>query len=177
MTFRVIPCDPGRLRRLLDDELPAGEKSELIEHLDACPACQRALEQMAAESRWWGDARLLDGQVPPDVPPTADGAPRGERAGATQGPASVFLDPPEGSESLGRLGPSRDQLRSFVDALLDVAADPLQLRLRNDWPETRALVEGVAQRVGVSDRGRDALGLLEALAWHQHARESAARLP
>jgi eukaryotic-like serine/threonine-protein kinase len=41
-------CPPAeRLRLLLDEKVAAGESSDLLTHVGACEACQRALEQLA----------------------------------------------------------------------------------------------------------------------------------
>jgi WD40 repeat protein/serine/threonine protein kinase len=86
-------CDQDRLERLLVDALAEDEKADAIAHLDGCPDCQRRIERLAAGSRWWHDARLLDD-------------PRDDDAWGDDDPLSLgFLDPPEKSDQLGRLGP------------------------------------------------------------------------
>jgi len=39
------------------------EQAELAGHLEACESCRAALEGMAAESRWWAEARELAGEA------------------------------------------------------------------------------------------------------------------
>ena len=92
MVARPFRCDPARLRLLLEDRLPEEDQAALAGHLEGCDSCRRDLERLAAESRWWGDARLLRGEEP--------GA-----AAAAEPPALDFLAPPEEPDALGRLGP------------------------------------------------------------------------
>jgi eukaryotic-like serine/threonine-protein kinase len=96
MVARPFRCDPSRLRLLLEDRLSDDDQAALAGHLEDCASCRRGLESLAAESRWWGDARLLRGEEPPS--PTAGRDP-------TEGPALDFLAPPDDPEHLGRLGP------------------------------------------------------------------------
>ena len=65
MTARSEQCDRDRLRRSLDGRLTDDDQAELADHLEACPGCREALEQMAAASRYWGDAALLRGEPSP----------------------------------------------------------------------------------------------------------------
>jgi serine/threonine-protein kinase len=115
----TTPCDPGRLRRLLDDELPPGRRGEVIGHLDGCPACQEALERLAAPPAWWQELRGIKGAATPVPPPLSQlsGCREGlalttpfRPASAPAAPAGPdvylgFLDPPGASGGLGRLGP------------------------------------------------------------------------
>src|SRR5262245_41617639 len=48
--------DPARLRGLLDGRLSSDEQADLTAHLDGCPDCQRALEDLAAGSSSWPDS-------------------------------------------------------------------------------------------------------------------------
>src|SRR5207245_5456285 len=78
--------------------------------------------------------------------------------------------------ALRRLVAAGDNARALLDAFPDVTAHPLTLDVGDQGPELRLLVERVAHRIGVGDRGGDPLSLLEAGAGHQHARERATRL-
>jgi eukaryotic-like serine/threonine-protein kinase len=44
------------LQRLLDAALPPGETAPSEEHLESCPHCRAALEQLAGTSDWWEEA-------------------------------------------------------------------------------------------------------------------------
>ena len=59
-----------RLLRLLGDDLPEIEQTELIAHLDTCPDCRGALDRLAARSGLWNDLALLRDN--PLGPPTGD---------------------------------------------------------------------------------------------------------
>ena len=45
-------CDQERLRKLLDESLPAEIEQELTDHIAVCVACQKELEKIAAEQSW-----------------------------------------------------------------------------------------------------------------------------
>ena len=85
---------PERLRRLLDDELPVADQTELAAHLEQCPECCRRLDAMAARSGYWDGIRLLDDEDF-DEPAAIDeeSIPLG------------LLEPPSEPGHLGRLGP------------------------------------------------------------------------
>jgi|GEM_PF-454848 len=95
MVARPLSCDPSRLRLLLEDRLEEDELAAISVHLESCRACREGLERMAAESRWWGDARLL----------ASDPATNGPESGGADGPSLDFLDPPAEPGQLGKLGP------------------------------------------------------------------------
>jgi serine/threonine protein kinase/WD40 repeat protein len=95
----------------MEDRLSEAEQVELAAHLESCHACRQELEQMAAVSRFWGDAHLLRGEPVPDALPTVGLFSR--TAGAhddendDHGDSWLeFLDPPEPDQpgTLGRLG-------------------------------------------------------------------------
>jgi serine/threonine protein kinase len=98
---RIFPCNAEQLRLLLEDALPTTTHDEVVGHLDDCADCQQALEELAAEKKWWDELPQINdlhsGQTTIQSPPTvADkGAPF----------ALDFLDPAADSEHLGRLGP------------------------------------------------------------------------
>ena len=108
-------CNRHRLRLSLEDRLSQAQQAELAAHLEACPACRRELERMAAASHFWGDAALLRGQpcaanaatgVHSDPLAHEDNDDLPDDAGL-DGRWLDFLDPsdPERPEALGRLGP------------------------------------------------------------------------
>jgi anti-sigma factor RsiW len=106
--------DPGRWRQLLDGSLADEEKSILSAHLEACPGCQRTLEELAADSAAWSRAarhlagaradgtalRRLLADVGAEAVPSATRAEPDPGAG----PALDFLGPPRQPGELGRLG-------------------------------------------------------------------------
>ena len=66
--------------------LPEAEQAELEAHLEACEACRRALERLAAASRFWDDLRRFAG-------PAADDDPAGRRRSTTMTEPLDFLEP------------------------------------------------------------------------------------
>jgi eukaryotic-like serine/threonine-protein kinase len=88
-------CDPNRLRGLLEDRLPEEEQSALTDHLEVCEGCRDELERLAATSRFWAEARRLNGAAKGVV--GVDDLQEEDVIG--------LLDPPEQPGSLGRLGP------------------------------------------------------------------------
>ncbi len=106
-------CDRNRLKLLLENRLPEPGQTEVEGHLETCEDCCRRLEELAADARWWEDARRFlrpdPVAVPPDAPPiskggTAADTPAGESS-ASEEPALDFLDPSDNPAMLGRLGP------------------------------------------------------------------------
>ncbi len=95
MVARSLTCDTSRLRSLLEDQLDEEEQGVISQHLESCPTCRKALERMAAESRWWGDARLLASGPPTHTP----------EASAGETDALAFLEPATEPGQLGKLGP------------------------------------------------------------------------
>ncbi len=95
MVARASRCDPDRLRLLLEDRLGEPEQAGLAGHLEACESCRQALEAMAAESRWWAEARQCAGEAAPTSGPDPSDTP---------GPWLGFLDPPDGPGQLGKIG-------------------------------------------------------------------------
>ncbi|HWE36243.1 MAG TPA: DUF2807 domain-containing protein [Isosphaeraceae bacterium] len=109
MVTRRSQCNPSRLKGLLDDDLSATGRVEVVRHLDDCPACQARLEELAAGSRIWGDLRQLAGSGDPA------GRGRGTHAEETglwpkdrPDPAREILGllaPADDPDALGKLGP------------------------------------------------------------------------
>jgi WD40 repeat protein len=104
MPPRPLPCDPGRLQRLLEDGLSELEQAELEAHVEQCRECRARMEELAAASGLWCDLRLLR----PHLEATIDAPCRG-----LSGPEDLiedeaeldFLDPPPDGDCLGWLGP------------------------------------------------------------------------
>ena len=95
-----LPCDPNSLVSFVNGELEADEEEVLTTHLDACPSCGIALEQLVADTDVWREAGELLGSNIPCV-----GRP-GEEAPGT-GQIDRVLDqlaPTDDPESLGRIG-------------------------------------------------------------------------
>ncbi len=113
MASRPDRCDSKRLRLSMEDRLSEAEQGELAAHLESCQACRQELEQMAAASRFWGDAQLLRGEPVPDAIPTvglvcrAGGDHDLDDENDDHGDSWLeFLDPPDPDQpdTLGRLG-------------------------------------------------------------------------
>ncbi|HKI31480.1 MAG TPA: protein kinase [Gemmataceae bacterium] len=120
MTMTSCP-DPAQLLRLLDGELPQAEQAELTRHLDGCPGCQRAVEDLASGGRSWSEtAANLSGEQPgeecepalrravDELAGGADGT-QANRTAANGPPANAdgdlsFLAPSKKPGHLGRLG-------------------------------------------------------------------------
>jgi WD40 repeat protein/anti-sigma factor RsiW len=102
-------CDQARLTRLLEGALSPEEERQVQAHLEACPACRTALEQLAAGPEAWDEAqRLL--RPPPFSSPEAshpdDNSPL-EGGGRPPVPIQAVLDtlaPTDDPQMLGRLG-------------------------------------------------------------------------
>ena len=107
--------DPARLRRLAEGALASAEQEELTHHLDACPECQRGLEEVAAGRPAWARAvRHVDrDRLAPDSafwPAVRQLEHEIDRGDATLAEGEVsekialdFLGPPEAEGSIGRL--------------------------------------------------------------------------
>lgn len=98
MVAHRFRCDRSRFRLLLEDRLEEEEQSALAKHLETCDSCRLDLEQMAAASRWWGDARLLAGEA--SSPPPMTGPAPGKAEEVSLG----FLETTEEPGQLGKLG-------------------------------------------------------------------------
>ena len=107
--------DPARLRRLAEGALASAEQEELTHHLDACPDCQRGLEEVAAgrpaweqavrhvdqdrlapDSAYWPAVRQLEHEIDRGDATLAEGE-------VSEEIALDFLGPPEAEGSIGRL--------------------------------------------------------------------------
>ncbi len=103
MLTQRSPCDPDRLRLLLDDCLPGPQQDDLLDHLGACPGCQQTIEYLAAERPWWEELRRLP-EAAIDVP-LATLMPGEACPTVSDSPYLGFLDPSDEPGCLGRLGP------------------------------------------------------------------------
>ena len=115
MASRPYECDRNRLRLSLEDRLSEAQQAELADHVEWCLECRQELEQMAAASKYWGDAALLRGE--PAHGRFAHGRPA-LREGAQELESEdeiddldagllKILDPPDPAhpETIGRMGP------------------------------------------------------------------------
>src|SRR5271166_868853 len=97
MAVRSHRCDTYRLRLSLEDRLSDSEQADLAAHLETCASCRQELEQLAAASQLWGEARLLRGQDE-----------EGDQTDLVADSSAwiQFLDPPDPDQpgTLGRLG-------------------------------------------------------------------------
>jgi WD40 repeat protein len=107
----MYPCPPQhRWRALLQDDLSPAEQVELNGHLETCPACQRTLEECAANRDSWAVAHRYLGQPGPtreqalyDLMHRLKGHPDDQPEDAAA--PLDFLDPSDHPGCLGRLGP------------------------------------------------------------------------
>lgn len=111
----ALTCSRERLVRSLDDALSEREEEQLVEHLSGCTACQKELEQLAAEKPDWTrvgtalrDSELKDSGLSDNgLPATSEFAPDregDEEAADTLADFAVdFLAPALTDEAIGRL--------------------------------------------------------------------------
>ncbi len=100
MAVRINPCDPRRLRLLAEDRLPADEVSGLEEHLQHCPECRAALDDMADSEPWMDAVRRYLGPDP--TGPYESGSSPSLSSGIDE--TLGALSPSDWPDSLGRLG-------------------------------------------------------------------------
>jgi serine/threonine-protein kinase len=101
MVARASHCDPERLRRLLDGELPDAAQTEVAVHVETCEVCRIQLESFAADEVVWQDIReaLSDvGDYPSKSAPAIL-----DRADIASIPMD-FLSPSDNPAMLGRIG-------------------------------------------------------------------------
>jgi serine/threonine-protein kinase len=121
MTASPISCDPGRLERLLENDLPSADEAAATQHVADCTTCRTRLEQLAADRSWWREAatQLRGGRWEEDGTlwltsrdfaasgATADQAGGGVGCQAENGawlPSLDFLDACDDPAMLGRMG-------------------------------------------------------------------------
>ncbi|HTI50948.1 MAG TPA: serine/threonine-protein kinase, partial [Planctomycetaceae bacterium] len=101
-------CDQIRWDDFLAGGLTPPVETQVVNHLDTCPACQHRVETLAGEARWWRDSQLYlsperadVGAGPISLPDGIDDAEEGDQ------PPEIrldFLAPTDDPQSLGRLG-------------------------------------------------------------------------
>ncbi len=98
-------CDPSRIKLLLEDRLPGDRQTEMERHLETCDECRRQLESLAAEARWWRDAReFLDPDLPSGGDSILDELPIGVLTPSDNPAMLGCLGPYEIAEVIGRGG-------------------------------------------------------------------------
>ena len=115
MASRPYECDRSRLRLSLEDRLSESQQCELADHVEWCLECRQELEQMAAASKYWGDAALLRSEPAGGDSPTADCFDRTENLGPESedevddldAGLLKILDPPDPAhpKTIGCMGP------------------------------------------------------------------------
>lgn len=101
MVARASHCDPERLRRLLDGELPDAAQTEVAVHVETCDACRIQLESFAADEVVWQDIRDALSDV--DECPSKLNSAVADRADTASIPMD-FLSPSDNPAMLGRIG-------------------------------------------------------------------------
>ena len=95
---------PDRLLRLLGDDLPEIDQTEVAAHLDSCTVCRGALDRLAARSGLWKELALL--RDDPPGPPTGDWTKSPEAVPPDDEDIPMgLLEPPDQLGHLGKLGP------------------------------------------------------------------------
>ncbi len=56
METQTNECDRERLKLLLSSQLSEDEHIAAARHLESCQICQRELEHLAGDERWWNEA-------------------------------------------------------------------------------------------------------------------------
>ena len=102
-------CDIDRLRRLLTDQLPERQQSEVADHLADCIACRQTLESLAGDVGWWSEVEACLRTHAGDSTDTAGLArplnePAEEDESFTADFVVDFLEPSEQPNVLGQLG-------------------------------------------------------------------------
>jgi serine/threonine protein kinase len=130
-------CSADAIERFLDDRLGAAELAAFEEHLEACPACRKDLEEKAADESWWRAARdcLTPGNLSLPLEesrgegfrlplPLGEGRGDGESLdGSHDGPNEGTRSWPEAAESVAD-GPS---LLAAIQPFLNPTDDPRML--------------------------------------------------
>lgn len=94
--------DTKYLQQYLAEELDAGADSDVAQHIDACPSCQRSLEKVAADEDAWIEARtrLLKSSTFVNVEPESPSESRDRELEQL----TKFLGPTDDPNMMGRLG-------------------------------------------------------------------------
>lgn len=102
-------CDIDRLRRLLTDQLPERQQSEVAEHLVDCAGCRQTLESLAGDQSWWTEVEsCLRTHAAEAIDSTGLASPLHEPAEEDESFTADFvvdfLEPSEQPNVLGQLG-------------------------------------------------------------------------
>jgi serine/threonine protein kinase len=108
-TYPHTACDIDRLRRLLTDQLPERQQSEMAEHLVDCAGCRQTLESLAGDQNWWTEVESCLRTHAGDTTDSAGLAsplhePADEDDSFTADFVVDFLEPSEQPNVLGQLG-------------------------------------------------------------------------
>ena len=104
MMAETTNCDPGRLRKLLDGELPPSLETEVTLHVESCEVCRFQLESSAADESWWQSARSALSGVSDSSEAWSLAEPNEFAEHATPTIPLDFLSPSDNPAMLGRLG-------------------------------------------------------------------------
>jgi len=110
MNRNPATCDDRHLLEILEHEPSGSASEELLRHVENCPACQRRLEELAADPTDWhqagqalSDESWNDEASDAPFPLRSEGCPDPPVAW-TESLAKQLLSPPSHPEMLGRLG-------------------------------------------------------------------------
>ncbi len=107
---REEPCSHDRLLGLLDDALPLDEATATQSHLDGCPRCREALQELAGSGEWWDETRDMLRETTNHAPKTTTHSkPLSHSTGRSVERSQAqwiqpLLEPDESAGRLGRLG-------------------------------------------------------------------------
>jgi serine/threonine-protein kinase len=98
------------LRQLLSGQLTEAAASDVTQHVENCPSCCRDLEQLAADPRWWQEARRFlaeddAGQDTDDtnLVPESQGAGSHDEADTIRELVTGYFEPADDPAIIGRL--------------------------------------------------------------------------
>src|SRR5439155_11735287 len=111
MDVQGNPCNPQTIELFLADRLGDAERTAFEDHLEGCPACREGLDGLAAEGRWWEEAR---GYLTCPGPSGGEGLSGGDGSNSGNEPSDDalsacyglrnYLTPTDDPRMLGRLG-------------------------------------------------------------------------
>ncbi len=99
-------CSRAAIEQFLADQLSGPELIAFEDHLENCPSCRASLDNLAAESQWWDEARLYLSAAQDRVTPVSNR--HHETADETEQTLfglKSYLAPTDDPRMLGRLGP------------------------------------------------------------------------
>jgi len=111
MVMQTSDCNRARLKLLLASQLSEAEQTAAARHLETCRNCQRELEQLAGDERWWNDASNflrphaadLERDQEPRSTPNAGPLLSTDELGPVELTLD-FLEPSDNPAMIGRLG-------------------------------------------------------------------------